>query len=102
MLDTLQELSALGLQILGWIVFAGITTAVVITGIMVVFLIYKKVFMPQQKQAESLQYKLLKDFIYPMVKTGINDLTQKGMDAMESSEPKQDSKKEPKKDKNEA
>ena len=88
--------SELGLFIFGFIVVAFMTTFTVVTGLVFIFYLYSKVFMPKQKQSESLQYKLLKDFVYPMLKSGINDLTQKGMDVMDETSKKESKSKEKK------
>lgn len=88
MLDTLSNLSTIGLKVLGWIVFAFGTTLVVLAGIAMLILIFKKLSPSNKSESNSIQYKLLKDFVYPMIKDVINDATKKGLKVMGDSKTK--------------
>lgn len=75
-INILTQMSQIGIVILGVMVVSIGITFITITGFMVLFLIYKQVFFPSQKKAESLQYTLFKQFALPFLNSAINDATK--------------------------
>ena len=98
--STLLQLSHIGTVIFGVMVVSIGITFITITGFMVLFLIYKQVFFPSQKKAESLQYTLFKQFALPFLNSAINDATKyvgekmKDMHAEDSKPEKSETKNE--------
>lgn len=79
----IMEAGKLGGVVFGVIVLAFMVTFVVITGCMVLFLIYKQVFFPTQKKAESIQYTLFKNLVVPFLTSAVNDLSKKANSMVE-------------------
>lgn len=79
----IMEAGKLGGVVFGVIVLAFMVTFIVITGCMVLFLIYKQVFFPTQKKSESLQYTLFKNLALPFITSAVNDLTKKANSMVE-------------------
>lgn len=88
----IMEAGKLGGVVFGVIVLAFMVTFIVITGCMVLFLIYKQVFFPAQKKSESLQYTLFKNLALPFITSAVNDLTKKA-NSMVEEKSKQNTKK---------
>jgi hypothetical protein len=74
--EIISQIANVGLITLGIVFAAFFITFITITGVMVLFLIYRQVFFPKQKKSESLQYTLFKQFVFPFLNSAINDVTK--------------------------
>lgn len=76
------EFGKIGGVVFGVIVLAFMITFIVLTGCMVLFLIYKQVFFPKTTKSESIQYTLFKNIVTPFLTSAVNDFTKKANDVV--------------------
>ena len=93
-INFLIEIGNIGVTIFGLIVLSFINVFIVLTGFMVVFLIYKKVFFPAHRKVEPMHYTLAKTLILPFITRAISDISKAANDKLEKKA--EDKKKEDK------
>jgi len=74
--DFFKHAGEWGVNLMGIVFICMLITFIVITGFMVLFLIYKQVFFPKQNKAESLQYILAKNLAMSFIMSLINDISK--------------------------
>jgi len=86
-----------GLNLMGIAFLCMAITFIVLTGFMVLFLIFKQVFFPKQAKAEPMHYTLLKNLALPFIMSLVKDVSKAANDKVEANQKSGNKDKEAKK-----
>ena len=75
-----------GINLMGIAFLCMMITFIVLTGFMVLFLIFRQVFFPKQAKAEPMHYTLLKNLALPFIMSLVKDVSKAANDKVEKTQ----------------
>ena len=88
LVEFFKNAGAWGINILGIVFLCMMITFIVITGFMVLFLIYKQVFFPKQAKSEPMHYTLAKNLVLPFIMNLVKDVSATANEKVEEKQKK--------------